>query len=110
VLRKLWVLLWPLFVTLIVYSGVMVAISLFALLVYFAVGSNVGEGSSAAWVQVRPAFLSGATLFAVLAVVRWALHAAELRRKLHERRISLREYSGWPAQKRSAWLKGGGQT
>src|SRR4051794_12128915 len=107
-LRTTWVLIRPLLVILIACLGMMAVISFFALLVYFVVGGDVA-GTSAAWVRVRPAVLSGATLLAVLAVVTWAQQAAGLRRKLHECRISLREYSGWPAQKRSACLRGGGQ-
>jgi hypothetical protein len=106
VLRKLWVLTWPLLVHLIAYSGAMAAISLFGLLAYSVAGGSV-DGGSTAWPRVRPVFLTGATLFGALAVLRWALHIIELRRQLRERRISLREYSGWSARKRSAWLKDG---
>jgi hypothetical protein len=104
-LRKVWVLLWPLLLNLIVLSACLGAICLFGLVLYFLSGGGAAEAQRV-WLSVRPVVLSGGTLFAVLAVLRWALHLAGLRGKLRETQTSLREYSSWPIKVRTAWLKG----
>ena len=109
-LRKLWVLIWPLIRSLLACLGALIAISLVTLVLYFAFGGGFGEEGAIVWRRTRPSIVVGAYLFAALAVLAWALYLVGLYRKLKERDISLQEYSSWSAQQRSTWLKDDGQT
>ena len=104
-LRKLWVLTWPLVLSLVVYAAVIVALVLFALILYVVMGGVFADIGSL-WPRMRPVVLSAVTVFAVLAVLRWALHLRGLRYRLRQTQTSLREYSSWPIKVRVAWLKG----
>lgn len=104
-LRTLWVLIWPLVLSLVVYAALILALVLFALILYVVTGGVLTDLGSV-WPLARPAVLSTVTVFAILAVLRWALHLTGLRRSLRETQTSLREYSSWPIKVRVAWLKG----
>jgi len=86
----------------------MVAVITIAALVFYRLRKAIsGLEIGSFWMLVRPPILGGLTILALMSLWRWLLYLIDLRRKLRARGISLREYSGWSVQVRSAWMKNG---
>lgn len=92
-LRKLWVLVGPLLIMLIVYSATLVALAVVCSFLGWLIGGGGRIELDVLWRIQRPVILSGASVFGAVAIVRWVLHLWELRRRLRQTRTSLTDFS-----------------